>query len=106
MNKSIDEYTEQKFKWNLEHLVDQPKNIKDGVKGYCAADIIYFCNQHKIKCYGYDWKMNQFISNKHENINFNKNIPAFVFYYNDYHVYLINNTQMRIHCYIAMIKVM
>jgi hypothetical protein len=66
----------------IEHKVNEPENIKDGVKVFCADatdDIIHFCNQHKIKCYGYYWKMKQFISNKHENINFNKNIPAFVF---------------------------
>ena len=39
--------------------------------------------------------MQQFITNKNEPINFNKNIPAFVFYYNDSHIYLINDTAMR-----------
>ena len=39
--------------------------------------------------------MQQFITNKNEPINFNKNIPAFVFYFNDSHLYLINDTSMR-----------
>ena len=39
--------------------------------------------------------MQQFITNKNEPINFNKNIPAFVFYFNDSHIYLINDTSMR-----------
>ena len=39
--------------------------------------------------------MQQFITNKNEGIDFNKNIPAFVFYYNDSHIYLINDTVMR-----------
>ena len=57
--------------------------------------IFFFCNQHKIKCFGYDWKMQQFITNKNERIDFNKNLPAFVFYFNDSHIYLINDTAMR-----------
>ncbi len=39
--------------------------------------------------------MQQFITNKNEPINFNKNLPAFVFYFNDSHIYLINYTAMR-----------
>ena len=39
--------------------------------------------------------MQQFITNKNEPINFNKNLPAFVFYFNDSHIYLINDTAMR-----------
>ena len=37
---------------------------KGNKKGYSPDDIVYFCNYHKIKCFGYDWKMNQFITNK------------------------------------------
>ena len=68
---------------------------QQGKKGYSSEDILYFCNQNKIKCFGYDWKMKQFITNKNEPINFNKNVPAFVFYFNDSHIYLINDTTMR-----------
>ena len=68
---------------------------QQGKKGYSSEDILYFCNQHKIKCFGYDWKMKQFITNKNELINFNKNVPAFVFYFNDSHIYFINDTTMR-----------
>jgi len=68
---------------------------KDGKRGYSSNDILYFCNEHKIKCFGYDWKMQQFITNKNEPINFNMSIPVFVFYFNDSHIYLINDTAMR-----------
>ncbi len=34
-------------------------------------------------------------SNLSQTIKFNKNIPAFVFYFNDSHIYLINDTTMR-----------
>ena len=89
--KSIDEYTEQKT------IIDNKYKVydKQDKKGYSSDDILYFCNEHKIKCFGYDWKMQQFITNKNEPINFNKNIPAFVFYFNDSHIYLINDTSMR-----------
>ena len=87
----IDEYKEQK------NITDNKFNVynKQNKKGYSSNDILYFCNQHKIKCFGYDWKMQQFITNKNEGIDFNKNIPAFVFYFNDSHIYLINDTTMR-----------
>jgi hypothetical protein len=89
--KSIDEYKEQK------NITDNKFDVynKQDKKGYSSDDILYFCNEHKIKCFGYDWKMQQFITNKNEPINFNKNIPAFVFYFNDSHIYLINDTEMR-----------
>ncbi len=69
--------------------------IKAVKKGYSSDDILYFCDEHKVKCFGYDWKMQQFITNKNEPINFNKNLPAFVFYFNDSYIYLINDTAMR-----------
>ena len=34
------------------------------IKGYLSSDILYFCNQHNIKCSGYDWKIQPFITNK------------------------------------------
>ncbi len=43
---------------------------------------------------GYDWKMQQFISNKNESINFNKKLPAFLFDFNDRHIYLIADDDM------------
>jgi hypothetical protein len=73
--KSIDEYTKEKLKLDNKFKVYNKQNKK----GYSSDDILYFCNQHKIKCFGYDWKMQQFITNKNEPINFNKNLPAFVF---------------------------
>ncbi len=39
--------------------------------------------------------MQQFITNENEKITFNKNFPAFVFYFNDSHMYCIKNTAMR-----------
>jgi hypothetical protein len=89
--KSIDEYTEQK------NIIDNKYKVynKQDKKGYSSDDILYFCNEHKIKCFGYDWKMQQFITNKNEPINFNMSIPVFVFYFNDSHIYLINDTAMR-----------
>jgi hypothetical protein len=58
-------------------------------------DILRFCNEHKVKCFGYDWKLNQFITNKYENINFNKHLPSFVFYFNDEHIYFIDDKELR-----------
>ncbi len=39
--------------------------------------------------------MNQFITNKDKSMKFNTSIPAFVFYFNDSHRYLINDKAMR-----------
>jgi len=58
-------------------------------------DILNFCNDHKIRCFGYDWMMKEFISNKDLNISFHSNLPAFVFYFNDHHIYLINDKDVR-----------
>ena len=60
--KSIDEYTEQK---NIMDAKFKQYN-KGNKKGYSPDDIVYFCNYHKIKCFGYDWKMQQFITNKND----------------------------------------
>ncbi len=57
--KAIDEYTEQKS--IMDNKFDEYN--KNGKKGYSSDDILYFCNEHKIKCFGYDWKMQQFITN-------------------------------------------
>jgi hypothetical protein len=64
-------------------------------KGYTPMDILRFCNEHKIKCFGYDWKLNQFMTNKYENIKFNEHLSAFVFYFNDEHIYLIDDKELR-----------
>ncbi len=39
--------------------------------------------------------MNQFIKNKDLSIDFHSNLPAFVFYFNDHHIYLINDKDVR-----------
>ena len=55
--KSIDEYTEQKT------IIDNKFNVqnKKGKKGYTSDDILCFCNEHKIKCFGYDWMMQHYL---------------------------------------------
>jgi hypothetical protein len=87
IEKEIEQHHNKKDLWDKQH--------KGGKKGYSSEGILYFCDQHKIKWFGYDWKMQQFITNKNEPINFNKNIPAFVLYFNNSHIYLINDTAMR-----------
>ena len=68
----------------------------DQKTGYTSEQILNFCNEHKLRCYGYDWKMQQFITNKNSDLKFNNdNLPAFVFYLNDQHVYLIQDKEMR-----------
>ena len=54
---SINEYKEQKS------TIDHKHNVynKQDKKGYSSDDILFFCNEHKIKCFGYDWKMQQFM---------------------------------------------
>jgi hypothetical protein len=64
-------------------------------KGYTPLDILSFCNKFKIRCFVYYLKMERFITNKDNNIVFNPNSPAFVYYFNDEHIYLINDKQMR-----------
>ncbi len=67
----------------------------DKSKGYTSLDILSFCNEFKIKCFGYNFEMDRFITNKDYDINFNPIFPAFVFYFNDEHIYFINDKQMR-----------
>jgi hypothetical protein len=58
--KSIDEYTEQKDIMDAKFK----QYNKENKKGILLMMLFLFCNYHKIKCFGYDWKMNQFITNK------------------------------------------
>ena len=76
-----------------DELIEAP----DTPKGYTPLHILYFCNKFKIPCYGYNYKMEKFITNsdKDNSINFNYNLPAFAFYFNDNHIYLINDKKMR-----------
>ena len=64
LEKEIEQYRNKKDVW-------EKKQYKGGKQGYSSNDIIYFCDYHKIKCFGYDWKMNQFITNKDKSIKFN-----------------------------------
>ena len=66
-------------------------------KGYTPLNILSFCIRFKIPCFGYNYKMEKFITNndKDYDIKFNYNLPSFVFYFNDNHIYLINDKQMR-----------
>ena len=77
--KSIEKENEQYR--NKQNLWDKQykggKQHKGGKPGYTSFDILYFCNKHKIKCFGYDWKMQQFITNKNEGIDFNKKYSCF-----------------------------
>ena len=69
---------------------------RDGKNGYSPLDILNFCNDHKIRCFGYDWMMKQFMTNNNVNINFySVKVPAFVFYFNDNHIYLLNDKATR-----------
>ena len=79
----------------LDCIDDEEPQIIEGKKGYSPMDILNFCNDHKIRCFGYDWMMKEFISNKDLNISFHSNLPAFVFYFNDHHIYLINDKDVR-----------
>jgi hypothetical protein len=72
------------------------ETIKEDKKGYSPDQILKFCNKHKIRCFGYNWLMQQFITNKYDEITFNHdNLPAFVFYMNDEHIYLIQDKETR-----------
>ena len=79
----------------LDCIDDNEPKLIEGKKGYSPMDILNFCNDHKIRCFGYDWMMTQFITNKDINIDFHSNLPAFVFYFNDHHIYLINDKDVR-----------
>ena len=79
----------------LDCIDGEEPQIIDGKKGYSPMDILNFCNDHKIRCFGYDWMMKEFISNKDLCIDFHSNLPAFVFYFNDHHIYLINDKDVR-----------
>jgi hypothetical protein len=48
----------------LDCIDDEEPQVIEGKKGYSPMDILNFCNDHKIRCFGYDWMMNEFISNK------------------------------------------
>ena len=50
-----------KVKKNYDQLEDY-----NGLKGYTPNDIIQFCYEHKIKCFGFNWKLEQFITNKND----------------------------------------
>ena len=82
------------FSSELDIIDDQPLYIEDK-KGYTPWEIVNFCTDHKIRCFGYDWMMSQFITNKNINVDFDHNLPAFVFYFNDNHIYLINDADTR-----------
>ena len=55
---------------NLDCFDDNEPQIIEGKKGYSPMDILNFCNDHKIRCFGYDWMMNQFITKKGNLTNF------------------------------------
>jgi hypothetical protein len=69
--------------------------FKENFMGYTPDDILMFCNRFKIRCFGFDFKFNMFITNRFDKIKFNDDLKAFVFYMNDEHIYLINNQEIR-----------
>jgi hypothetical protein len=79
----------------IDCINDEEPQLIEGKKGYSPMDIYNFCTDHKIRCFGYDWMMNQFITNKDNVSDFASNLPAFVFYFNDHHIYLINDKEVR-----------
>ncbi len=96
VKKCLDKYTNDDDELDIPNELDVDYDeSKILPKGYTPMDILNFCNEHKIKCFGYNWKLEQFITNKNENINFNKHLPSFVFYFNDQHIYLINDKAIR-----------
>ncbi len=65
-------------------LVDKPfkfLNIVIDVALKSLFDNVKF-NDHKIRCFAYDWMMTKFIINKDLNIDFHSNVPSFVFNFN------------------------
>ena len=87
-------YVESQLNYNKPNELDYGlEGYED--KGFTPEDILRFCSQHKIRCFGFNWKMEQFISNTKTNMKFNNDRPAFVFYFNDQHIYLIQDKEMR-----------
>ena len=64
-------------------------------EGFSPNQILRFCNDHKIRCFGFDWKMRQFITNKNSDIKLNTKLPAFVFYFNDKHIYIVSDPKIK-----------
>ncbi len=96
-----EEYTKQIN--DIKAYTDMVNNIEydnydvstNNYKGYTPLDISSFCNKFKIECFSYDFKMERCISNKGHDIVFNANLPAFVYYFNDEHIDLINDKEMQ-----------
>ena len=81
-----DIYSEEELELEMKELEKE---------GFSPYQILRFCNDHKIRCFGFDWKMRQFITNKNSDIKFIRRLPAFVFYFNDSHIYLIKDPKIR-----------
>ncbi len=66
----------------IDCIYDEEPQVIEGKKGYSPMDIhdlCSICTEHKIRCFGYDWQMKQFITNKDKSVDFASNLPAFVF---------------------------
>ena len=68
----------------LDTYAEPDNNLDEGItnakpKGYTPHDILCFCNKFKIKCFGYDFKMERFMTNHDYDISWSKDLPAFVF---------------------------
>ncbi len=66
----------------LDCIDDEEPQVIEGKKDYSPMGILNCCNDHKIRCFGNDWMMKEFISNRDLNIDFHSHLPAFLFYYN------------------------
>jgi hypothetical protein len=64
----------------LDFIDGEEPQIIEGKNGYSPMDILIFCNDHEIRCFGYDWMMKEVISNKDLCIDFHSHLPAFVFF--------------------------
>ncbi len=63
--ESINEY-------KIQNIMDNQFKVHNKQNVNSIHQMIFlFCNYHKIKCFGYDWKMQQFITNKNERTTFN-----------------------------------
>lgn len=89
------------IKSNIEENDDDEEDYEteelrlNGFAGYTPDQIVKFCSRHKIQCFGFNWKLEQFITNKYDNIKFRHDLPNFVFYMNDSHIYIIDDKKMR-----------
>ena len=57
-------HTNDKYGVWYDILTEDTDIDTDKSKGYTPLDILSFCNKFKIRCFGYNFKMERFITNK------------------------------------------